>query len=251
MRVEIRTAIAGAIGGAVAVIAVLSIAAAVNLLPIGPAFDKRVHDYLVAHPQVLVAMTDNLQQQQAQEGDVARQRAVQKVGMKAFFDPRIAFMTGRPDSHTTFVEFFDYNCPYCRASIDTVKKFYKAHRNDARFAFIEFPIKGQESVVAARAAIAARRQPDKYLDFHFRLMGEKDLVTEETVYADAAKVGLDVAKLKTDMADPAVDAAIQSAHNLASAASIDGTPAFIVNGKVHEGAMDEKNLADILKNRRS
>jgi protein-disulfide isomerase len=247
MKTEISTAVAGAIGGAAAVIAIFFVVVGTKLLPLGPAFDQHVHDYLIAHPQVLVAMTDKLQQQQNEDSDAARQKAADKLGRETFFDPRVAFVIGRPDARTTFVEFFDYNCPYCRASLDTVKKFYAAHRNDARFAFIEFPIKGQDSIVAARAAIAARKQPDKYLDFHFRLMGEKDLVTEDTVYSDAAKAGLDVAKLKADMADPAVDAAIQAAHNLASAASIDGTPAFIVNGRVHEGAMDDKVLADLMR----
>src|ERR1043166_416837 len=217
MKTEISTAVAGAIGGAAAVIAIFFVVAGTKLLPLGPVFDQRVHDYLMAHPQVLVAMTDKLQQQQNQDTDLARQKAADKLGQKAFFDSRVAFIAGRPDARMTFVEFFDYNCPYCRASLDTVKKFYASHRNGARFAFIEFPIKGQESVIAARAAIAARKQPDKYLDFHFRLMGEKDLVTEDTVYSDAAKAGLDIAKLKSDMADPAVDAAIQAAHNLASA----------------------------------
>jgi len=250
MKTEINTAVAGAIGGAAAVIAIFLVVAGTKILPLGAAFDQRVHDYLVAHPQVLVAMTDKLQRQQNEDSDAARQNAANKLGQKVFFDSRLAFVTGRPDARTTFVEFFDYNCPYCRASLDTVKKFYAAHRNDARFAFIEFPIKGQESVVAARAAIAARKQPDKYLDFHFRLMGEKDLVTEDTVYDDAGKAGLDVAKLKKDMADSSVDAAIQAAHNLASAANIDGTPAFVVNGHVREGAIDEKILSSMLQGSR-
>ena len=87
------------------------------------------------------------------------------------------------------VEFYDYNCPYCRASLPAVKKFYEQHKNDTRFSFIEFPIKGPESIVAAAAALAARLQPDKYLALHFALMNETDPVNEAMIYADAAEGG--------------------------------------------------------------
>lgn len=68
-----------------------------------------------------------------------REAAVAKVGIKAFFDPKIAFVTGPENAKTTLAEFFDYNCPYCRASVPALKKFYEAHKKDTRFAFIEFP----------------------------------------------------------------------------------------------------------------
>ena len=180
-------------------------------------------------------------------GDQARQAAVRKLGLKPFFNPRLAFVTGPESARTTFVEFFDYNCPYCRASLPAVKKFIAAHKNDARFAFIEFPIKGPQSTIASRAALAARNQPDKYLAFHFLLMGEKDLVTEDVVYADAQKAGLDVNRLRADMQDHSVDAALAGAHSLAAAANVDGTPAFIINGKVREGALDDVALRQMMK----
>jgi protein-disulfide isomerase len=141
------------------------------------------------------------------------------------------------------VEVFDYNCPYCRASIPAVQKFYQAHKNDTRFAFIEYPFKGPESVTASRAAIAvAHTQPSKYMAFHFLLMNEKFVTSDDIVYADAKKVGLDVDKLKADMNDSSVDLQIAAAHTLAQAAKIDSTPTFILNGKVREGTIDEKTL---------
>ena len=106
---------------------------------------------------------------------------MKKIGHAAFFDPAIAFVTGPADAKKTLVEFYDYDCPYCRASLPAVKKFYDAHKNDTRFSFIEFPIKslhGQSAVLAAKASLAARRQPDNYMAFHFALMGEEGAVTE-------------------------------------------------------------------------
>ncbi len=237
-------AAAGGLGGAALALVLVFGAAKAGLLPAsGPA----IHDYLVTHPEVLVDMSNRLQANQEAQTDADRQAATDKIGTKAFFNPKLAFVTGPADAKTTLVEFFDYNCIHCRNSFPAVRKFYEANKGSARFAFIEFPIKGDDSVVASRAAIAARKQPDKYLAFHFLLMSEKYVVTPELIYADAQKAGLDVAKLKADMADSSVDLAIASAHTLAEAAKIDGTPAFIIDGKMWEGEVTDKSLKQMTK----
>jgi protein-disulfide isomerase len=238
-------ALMGALGGAALALTIVFGTAAVGIFPSNS--DARIHDYLLSHPQVLVEVSNKLEGQQSSKEDESRQKAMIKLGLKPFFNPRIAFITGPQSARTTFVEFFDYNCPYCRASASAVKKFMAAHKSDARFAFIEFPIKGPQSAIASRAAIAARNQPDKYLALHFLLMDEKELVTEDVVFADAAKAGLDVNRLKADMQDRSVGAAIAGARSLAVAAKVDGTPAFIINGRMHEGALDDATLRELLK----
>jgi len=246
MRREWRIIAASSLGGALLALVVIFEFGAEGLLPLNrSATEKTVHDYLVAHPDILVDMTNNLQAEQERQTQEARQKAADKLGTKAFFDPKVAFISGPANARTTLVEFFDYNCPFCRASIPALQKFYAKHKNDARFAFIEFPIKGQESVEAAHAAIAARKQPGKYVAFHFALMSEKGYVDAQTVFDVAKKSGLDIEKLEADMKDPAIDAQIEAAHKLADAAKIDGTPAFIINGKMREGAVDDKLLADM------
>lgn len=237
--------IGGCAGGAIALAVTFGVAA-LGIPPFAEAEGRAVHAYLVTHPDVLVEMTNKLQAQQDAEQDNSRQAAVSKLGSKAFFDPRVAFVTGPSNATTTIVEFFDYNCPYCRASVPAVKKFYETHRQ-ARFSFIEFPIKGPSSTVAARAAMAARQQPDKYVAFHFALMSEQGAVDEDTVFAVARRTGLDVEKLRQDMASPAIRRALTAAHALAEAAKIDGTPAFIIDGKIHEGAVDDETLAKLTK----
>jgi protein-disulfide isomerase len=240
-----KTALTGALGGAVLALVVVFGAAALGALP--GTGDQAIHTYLESHPEMLVDMTNRLQAEQDAQDDATRQAAVNRLGLKAFFDPRLAFITGPKNAKTTVVEFFDYNCPYCRASLPAVRKFYATHKNDTRFAFIEFPIKGPQSTMAARAAIAARNQPDKYLAYYFALMNEQDVTDDAMIFADARKVGLNVAKLKADMQQPDVDMAIAAAHTLATAAKIDGTPAFIVNGKVREGAIDDATLNALAK----
>jgi protein-disulfide isomerase len=244
MKDQWKSAAVGGLGGAILALAVMFGASHFGLLP--GSSDKAVHDYLMAHPEILVDMTNKLQETQDTSEDTERQAAVDKLGQKAFFDPRLAFVTGPANAKTTVVEFFDYNCPHCRKSLPAVMKFYNAHK-DARFAFIEFPIEGPQSVVAARAAVAARKQPDKYVAFHFALMGEPGMVDEDTVYADAQKTGLDVAKLKADMKSSQIDLALAESHTLAQAAKIDGTPAFIIDGKMHEGELYDDDIRKLTK----
>jgi protein-disulfide isomerase len=244
MNSTLKTAAAAGLAGAILALAGAIGAERLGWLPVTSGAD--IHDYLLAHPEVLTEASNKLQAQQEASDDSARQTAVDKLGTKVFFDRRLAFVTGPANAKTTIVEFFDYNCPYCRASVPAVKKFYDTH-TDARFAFIEFPIKGAQSVVAARAAVAARNQPDKYLKFHFALMNEENIVDENLVFADALKAGLDINKLKADMKSSDVDLALAASHNLAQAIGVDGTPAFVIDGKVREGALNESELKQMTR----
>lgn len=241
-----RIAVIGGAAGACVALIFAFVTATMGWPPFMAANANAIHRYLIAHPEVLVEMSNKLQSQQDEQDDNSRQAAVNKLGLKAFFDSRIAFVTGPANAKTTLVEFFDYNCPYCRASVPTVKKFLVSHK-DARFAFIEFPIKGPGSTVAARAAMAARNQPDKYIAFHFALMSQDGPVDERIVFDVARQNGLDLNKLKNDMKSPAVDRSLAQAKTLANATKIDGTPAFIVDGHIREGAMTDDVLREMTK----
>jgi protein-disulfide isomerase len=239
----------GALGGAVIAVAVVFAAAAFGYLPHDAKSDERmVRAYLLGHPKILIDMQNRMVEMQADEEDRAerkRQAAVGTLGLKTFFDPAVAYVTGPKDAKASVVEFFDYNCAHCRNTFPAVRAFYEAHRNDTRFAFIEFPIFGKESTNAARAAIAARRQGDKYVAFSFAMMGEKGAIDEQTMLADAQAAGLDMTKLLADMKDPAVDKTVKAAHALAAKLGIDGTPTFIVNGQVHSGEIQPEELAEM------
>ncbi|HWU25764.1 MAG TPA: thioredoxin domain-containing protein, partial [Rhizomicrobium sp.] len=216
----------------------------IGLLPIS---GDAINAYLMAHPNIVAAMEEKALDQEDAADDAASQRAVDKLGLKAFFDPRLAYITGPPDAKRTIVEFFDYNCPHCRHSLPALKKFYEAHKNDTRFAFIEYPFEGPNSTLAARAALAARKQPDKYLAFYFAIMGSEYVASADLIKEEAEKAGIDYAKLQHDMDAPDVAAAIARAHSLGDAANISGTPMFIVNGKVHEGDLDDATLKQMIR----
>jgi protein-disulfide isomerase len=234
--------VAGALGGALLAVAIVFVAAGQGWLPGG---GGNVRGYLLSHPELVAEMTDRLQKQQEAADEAKAAAAMKKLGLGPFFDTKIAFVTGPADAKKSVVEFYDYNCPYCRASLPAVEKFYSAHKNDTRFSFIEFPIKGPDSIVAARVALAARLQPEKYLALHFALMNESDPVNEAMIYADAQKAGLDMAKLKQDMENPEIDAAITASKDLARRAGVDGTPTFIINGVMHPGAVDDALLKEL------
>ena len=241
---DLSTILAGALGGALLAVAIVFEAASFGMLPMpaGGVTGDQIRAYLLAHPGLVSEMSDKYQAEQQAQADKAAAVALKKIGMAAFFDPKIAFVTGPADAKKSVVEFYDYNCPYCRDSLTAMEKFYNAHKNDTRFSFIEFPIKGPDSTVAAKFALAARNQPDKYLKLHFALMAEKDMVDEQVLMADAQSVGLDMARLKADMAKPEINAAVDASHDLAKRAGIDGTPTFIINGVMHPGAVDDEAL---------
>jgi protein-disulfide isomerase len=246
MRASVGT-LAGAVGGAALAVAIILVMAQNGLVPIN---DRQMQDYLMLHPELAPAMMGRAQQLDDQKQAVDQAAAMKKVGLAALFDPAVAFVTGPADAKTTLVEFYDYDCPFCRASLPAVKKFYDDHKSDTRFSFIEFPIAdlhGPSALLAARASLAARRQPERYMDFHFTLLGEKGQMTEQMIYADAAKAGMDVDKLKADMADPAVEKTLTSSIALAHKVGVDGTPTFVLNGKFHPGAVDDETLASEMK----
>jgi protein-disulfide isomerase len=245
MAAQWKIAALGALGGAVIAVAVVFGAAVLGLFPRQPLDGQKVRAYLLRHPQILAEMSNRLQEQEAAAEDRAerdRQAAVTKAGLRAFFDPAVAYVTGPATAKTTVVEFFDYNCVHCRNTFPVVQAFYESHKGDTRFAFIDFPIFGKMSTEAARAAIAARRQGDKYVAFSFAMMGEKGAIDTNTLFADAKAAGLDIAKLMADMKDPAVDKTIVAAHALAHQLNIDGTPTFIINGKIHSGEIEAATL---------
>jgi protein-disulfide isomerase len=239
--------LAGALGGAALAVAIIMVMAGNGLMPIN---DRQMQTYLMMHPELAPAMMGRAQALDDQKQAAAQAAAMRKIGQAAFFDPAVAFVTGPADAKTSLVEFYDYDCPFCRASLPAVKKFYDAHKSDTRFSFIEFPIAdlhGQSALVAARASLAARRQPEHYMDFHFTLLGEEGQVTEQMIYADAAKAGMDVNRLKADMADPTIEKTLQSSIALAHKVGVDGTPTFVLNGKFRPGALDDDTLASEMK----
>lgn len=241
-----KTALIGGGIGAALSLALIAGAIAFKIVPI--ASDARLHEYLMAHPKLAAEMQNLAEIQDANEELRLSQAAVDRIGKKRFFDPAVAYVTGPANAKNTFVEFYDYNCGHCRNTSTVVRKFYEAHKNDVRFAFIEYPIFGEGSNAAARISIAAHNQGDKFLALHFGLMGEgRTAVDADNIAQNAKAAGIDFAKLEADLNKPDVEKAFLGAQRLSREAQFRGTPVFIINGKVHEGEITEDDLKELMK----
>ena len=156
---------------------------------------------------------------------------------------------GDPEGDVTVVEFFDYNCPYCRSAGQTLQALLAADTN-VRVIYREWPILGEDSVIAARAALAAREQ-GKYEAFHWALMNGEGRVTEAIIFKVARNLGMDVAKLEADMVSPAVEAHIALSNALAQQLGFTGTPAFIVGDKTAPGMLSFDEITRLVADARN
>ncbi len=236
----------GILGGAIGALAATAVIFGAASLGYFPApTDKQMRGWLLTHSSIIYEMRDQAEIDAFNAEERGIQEKVDKLGMKTFLDPKLAYVAGPKDAKKSVVEFFDYNCAHCRHNFPVLKKFYEKHKADTQFAFIELPIFGAASNDAARSALAARHQGDKYLAFHFAMMEQKGAIgTAETVDS-ANKAGLDLNRLMADLKDPKVAKELASAHALATRIGLTGTPLFIINGKVHSGEVTEAELKQL------
>ncbi|MCL4765766.1 MAG: DsbA family protein [Hyphomicrobiaceae bacterium] len=206
------------------------------------AIERIVKDYLLQNPEVMIEVGQELEKRQAIT-KVAEQKRVIVENRGTIFAAPTDFVMGNPNGDITVVEFFDYNCGWCKRAVDELSKLAKADGN-VKIIFKEFPIFGENSTLAAKAAMASLKQ-GKYWEFHLALMKERQ-VTKENVFKIADKAGLDLAKLKADMASPEFDAAIKSTSEIAQALGIEGTPGFIVDAKVNVGYLPVDGLKQLI-----
>jgi len=200
--------------------------------------ERIVREYLVAHPEVLQeAMTELDKRQTAAEA--AKHKAAVKQYSEALFSSPRQVVLGNPDGNVTFVEFFDYNCGYCKRAMDDMLTLLK---DDPKLKIVlkEFPVLGPGSVEAARVAVAVRMQDKtgkKYLEFHQKLLGGRGQADKARALAVAKDVGLDMGRLDKDMASPEVKATLEENFKLAEALGLNGTPSYVIGDNVVIGAV--------------
>ncbi len=200
---------------------------------------KLIHDYLQNHPEAVIdALKAEKQKEEAATAE-NRRKAIAQNRSALLSDPDSA-VGGNPKGDVTLVEFFDYRCPYCKQMEPTMQALIKED-GKLRIVYKEFPILGPVSVFASRVAIASRKQ-GKYEEFRSQMISLKGNIDQDSVMKVAASSGLDLARLKTDMAAPEVDKIIQRNYALAEALGIDGTPGLVVGNAINDGAADLDGL---------
>ncbi|HYD15720.1 MAG TPA: DsbA family protein [Hyphomicrobium sp.] len=206
------------------------------------AIEGVVKDYLLKNPEIMVEVQTALETKMVKE-EAERTKAMVAEHAKDIYRAPNAPVAGNPDGDITVVEFFDYNCGYCKRGFSEIAKLVEKDKN-VRVVFKEFPILRDESEQAAKVALAARMQ-GKYWEVHRDMISTKGLVNEAVALKVAENHGLDMAKLKADMASPEVKAELDRVKELAKTLSINGTPHFLVGDQAIGGAPE--NLYDVLE----
>jgi protein-disulfide isomerase len=239
----------GLLAGAIALVAPAA-AALAQASPAQPTAEERarietiVRDYLLRNPEVLQEALVELERRQAQAEERARAEAFQANRTALYRSPN-AVVLGNPQGDVTVVEFFDYNCGFCKRALpDTVELL----RSDPRLRLVlkDFPVLGPGSVEAAQVAIAFRMQAEgaKYFEFHQKLLGGRGQANRARALDVAREVGADMTRLERDMASPKVAETLAENARLAELLRINGTPSYVVGDDVVVGAVGLARLRE-------
>jgi protein-disulfide isomerase len=206
----------------------------------------QMRSFILDNPEVLLeAVQRHEEAQQTAQNDEVKTALVQhKKELLSGLSP----VAGNPNGDVTIVEFFDYNCPYCRKAGPILGEAIAADKG-LRIVYKEWPILGPGSEFAARAALAAHVQ-GKYEPFHQALMTSASKVDETSTLEIASTVGLDVERLKRDMESEAIKTELQRNFALAEKLRITGTPAFVIGEEIIRGLVDLATLQQTIGNAR-
>jgi protein-disulfide isomerase len=204
-----------------------------------------IKKYLIAHPEVLEDAMAELNKRQAAAEAEKHEAGVTQNSETIFNSPR-GVVLGNKDGDVAFVEFFDYNCGYCKRAMADMLELLKTDPK-LKVVLKEFPVLSQGSVEAAQVAIAVRMQDPngkKYLDFHQRLLGGRGQADKARAIAAAKEAGLDVGRIEKDLASTEVRATIEENFKLAEAMGMNGTPSYVIGKQVVIGAIGIEGLKE-------
>jgi protein-disulfide isomerase len=205
-----------------------------------------VRDYLLKNPEVLLEAQQALEEKQQEAQRVASLDVI-KNAREDIFNSAHDGVVGNPDGKVTIVEFFDYNCGYCKRAQADMVALTKADP-DLRFVLKEFPILGpdsQKAHVVSQAFI--KLAPEKYEEFHNRLLEGQGRAGEESAIKLAVSLGVEEARLREEMKNPAIMENFSKTYDLANKLSITGTPSYVVGDEVVFGALGKDVLAEKIK----
>ena len=201
-----------------------------------PAIEQMIRDYLLKNPEVLREAIAELEKRVKAADDKRRGEALKESRALLNDSPR-GVVIGNPKGDVVLVEFFDYNCGYCKRAFEDKMNLIKADPK-LKVVLKEFPVLGQSSVEAARVAIAVRMQdPAKYLEFHRKLLLSRGEITRDRALAVAKESGLDMARIERDLKSPEINATLEESGELSEKLAISGTPTYVIANEVVPGAV--------------
>jgi len=197
-----------------------------------------IKDYLIKNPQLVQEVLAEVERHQ-QAAEAEKHRTAVRENAEALFSSPRHVVLGNPQGNVTMVEFFDYNCGFCKRALTDMLDLIKSDPN-LKFVLKEFPVLGEGSLQAAQVAVAVRMQDKtgkKYLDFHQRLLNARGQADKIRALAAAKEAGFDVARLEKDMNSDEAKATIAESMKLAEAIGVSGTPSYVVGTEVVVGAI--------------
>jgi len=199
--------------------------------------EKIIKDYLVTHPEVLEQASAELEKRKQEAEAEHAKTEIASHAQTLFYSPRQVTI-GNTKGDVTLVEFFDYNCGYCKRALTDLTTIMKDDPK-LRVVLKEFPVLGPGSVEAARVAVAVRMQDSgaKYFNFHLRLLGGRGQADMARALQAAKEAGFDMARLQKDMNSDEVKSSIEEDMKLAEALGLNGTPSYIIGSQVIIGAV--------------
>ena len=224
-------------------------AAAQENMPLSPkqvdAVKKVVRDYLMEHPEVLGEALEALREKMRAEAEADAQKTLEARKDEILKNPDDP-VAGNLKGDVVLVEFFDYNCGFCKQSFDALWDAVKAD-GKVRVVLKEFPILGPDSVIASRVALVAKAQSQaKYDEIHRSFMKYRGRLDEKTIYRLAGEAGFNVEQLKKDINNPDIDRQLKKTMDLAHTLDIGGTPTFIVGDRILSSAIDQTTLKQLI-----
>jgi protein-disulfide isomerase len=209
-----------------------------------------LRDYLLTNPELMIEVQTALETKQREQQRLAQLEIISEASeeiFKASYDGII----GNPDGKTTVVEFFDYNCSFCKRALSDMEAMVAADP-DLRFVMKEFPILGPDSQEAHLVSMAFRAlMPEKYGEFHRGLLGGAGKADGASAMKLALSLGADEAALRQKMQDPVIEQAFAATYDLANKLSITGTPSYVVGDEVVFGALGQDVLEEKIANLRT
>ncbi len=209
-----------------------------------------IREYLIQNPEVMIEVQNALEaKQQAQRTDQST-KAVAANKDEIFSSPN-DIVLGNPKGDVTVVEFFDYNCGYCKRAMSDMDDILEKDKN-IRFVLKEFPILGPDSLAAHKVADAVRiLAPEKYPEFHRELLVGQEHASEATAISVATELGVDETQIRKTMTEKPNDDIVRQAYQLANAIGITGTPTYVVGDEAVFGAVGLQQIEEKVGNVRS
>ena len=195
-----------------------------------------IKDFLKKNPEFIKSTLDNYKIAQENQKIQNAIKSLEDIDNPGFFNKQ---------ADITIYEFFDYNCGYCKSVVKTIMDVLSEDKK-INFVFVEFPILSQQSYIAAKAALASKKQ-NLYNKFHMSLMNIRGRVDEQEVFSTAKKIGLNIDQLKINMNSPEVEEKLMKNREIAKLLNLNGTPAFIIGNIIYPGALNSNKLKKMIK----